>query len=619
MPGIFGVIRKQNEDRDANEKLIQEMKNRLSYNEQFTSQTYSGAWFAFGLVELPLEGEERLAIDERRQMASAFSGYIYDWKNVQSGQISAPTDKKATRLIDIYRASPDNWPEKIDGSFNAVIFDLEHKRVTIGNDRFGHRHLYIFEDDRYFLFATEVKAFLAYENFKKALNNNAVADYFNYGYLMGDKTMFSGARKLPGASLLNYQNGQISVRQYWDYHYGEESRQPIPEMIEEVDALYGQIIRKRIGQARNIILPLSGGLDSRFILHHTLLAGHNPRTFTHGIKGCLDYKVAKDVARFLKLEHFRFIEIDPRWIAQYSEQMIFLSDGMMDNSPAILIGIGKQYGLPAESSVFLNGIFGGPTNFGSSYFKPSEIVKDISHEEKLNRIKFTLGGDFLDDDFFFCFTDQFRQFLKDRYLPSIDDEFRACEKVSPWYCNQKDIFFIKNRLARYMNQVDCNRFFWHDHFALADDRLVDFYLKLPAHLKPGRVFMRDYFLAKLPDLARITYQGTGVNLYQTRSNFSKKYEAWRGKMRHYLERLSAGKLILYNKKNYHHYNQWYRACPEVRDFYESVLLDERTRRRGYYNMPHLEMLLKKQRRGAPGAGNLSSLLGFELFNRLFVD
>ncbi len=618
MPGIFGVIRKHSENKEANERLIQGMKKRLSHNEHYAAMTHSDTWFAVGAVELPVAGEERFIIDKNRKLAAAFSGYIYDWKNLPPN-LASPTEKKASRLLDIFKESPSAWPEKIDGSFNAVLFDLARKEAAIGNDRFGHRLLYYCEDEECFLFATEVKAFLAHEKFDKTLNKRAIADYFNHGYLFGDKTMFGAAKRLPGGHIINFQNGQITFRKYWDYVYGEESSQPLPELIDEVDALYRQIIKKRIGRSPQIILPLSGGLDSRFILHHALRAGFNPHAFTHGIKGCLDYKVAKEVARVLKLDHFRFIEIDPRWIAQYSERMIFLSDGMMDNSPAILIGIGDQYGLPPESAAFINGIFGGPTNFGSSYFKPSDIVKDISHGEKLKRIRYTLGGDFIEEDFFLSFNDQWRQFLIDEYMPSIEREFVTCENISPWYCNQKDMFFIKNRLARYMNQVDCNRFYWHDHFALADDDLADFYVKLPARLKPGRVFMREYFLAKLPDLARITYQGTGVNLYETRSDLSKKYEAFRGKTRHYLERLSAGKLILYNKKNYHHYNQWYRACPEVRDFYEGILLDERTRRRGYYNMSYLEMLLKKQRRGAPGAGHLSYLLGFELFNRLFVD
>jgi hypothetical protein len=170
-----------------------------------------------------------------------------------------------------------------------------------------------------------------------------------------------------------------------------------------------------------------------------------------------------------------------------------------------------------------------------------------------------------------------------------------------------------------MDMVDCNRYIWHDHFALADDRLVDFYQKLPPQYKPGRVFMIEYFKSKMPELAGIVYQSTGVNLYQKPSPWKAKLSRGILKLKHYVGRISHGNIITYDMKRYSHPDQNYRSHRQNREYFESILLDDRTFRRGYYNRPHIEFLLRQQRRGANNFGLLDSLMSFELFNRLFID
>ena len=617
MPGIFGFVRKGGGKQEDNEALLRGMLYRLAHNPHYVSQIHAADWFGLGNIGLPIPGEQRMVVDDSGRYTAAFSGYIYGWKNVGSEEEQEIPDK-AAHLIKIYERYGHDLPDKIDGSFNAAIFDSSRREAIICNDRFGHRQLYYFEDAEIFLFSTEVKAFLAYEKFPRDINFDAVADYFNYGYPLGNKTFFRNVDILQGGQEISIKDGRVGFRHYWDYQFGEESKESLNALIEEADAIYRELIRKRISQGGRIVIPLSGGLDSRFIISHTVQAGLQPFAFTHGRKGCLDGKIARQVADQLKIENFRFIDVDPHWLVDYAEKFVYLTDGMVDASPAILLGISAQYGLPPESTVFLNGIFGGPTNFGSSYFKLNDIVENLDHSEKLRRISFSLGG--LSEDKTDSFLHpEFAGKIRNRYLPSIDEEFSGCLGVSPLFCNQKDVFFIRNRIFRYMNLVDCNRFIWHDHFALADDRLLEFFLKLPARLKPSRMFFIEYFKAKLPDLAHITYQGTGVDLYRKPSRYARKYQFYSNRIKYYIERLSGGNIRFYNPKNYNHYNQWYRSDKRIRNYYESILLDDRTYRRGYFDRNNIEFLLRQQRRGVNNIATLTSVLSFELFHRLFMD
>ena len=618
MPGIFGIIRKRQSSVEENKGLIEGMLKKLSHTEIYKCQTYVEDWFALGHIGVPFLNEKRISVDSERQCVAGYSGFIYGWKNIGAGVIDKTSDKPL-QLINIYIGRPADFFQKIDGSFNAAIFNIESREATIFNDHFGHRQLYYYEDPEIFLFSTEYKAFLSYEKFPRDLDHKGVADYFNFGYLLGDKTFFRDVRILRGGHIVTFKNGGISLKQYWDYRFPDESNQPIQELIEEVDALYPSIIKKQTAGAKNVLIPLSGGLDSRFILGHAVRAGIEPHVFTHGRAGCIDSRIAGQVSKKLALRNFGFIEIDPDWLASCCERYVYLSDGMISSNPAVYLGIGEQYALPPETTAFLNGIFGGLTNFGESYFKLRDVEDNLLLEEKLKRTRQSIQGEARDESFYSRFQPEWTKILKQNYLPSIEREFSRYLGVSRWYCHQLEAFLIGNRLFRLMNQIDCNRYLWHDHFALADDGLFEFYLKLPNGLKPSRKFMVEYFKAKFPDLARVPYQATGVDLYSRPSQFRKKIHNAVGEWMHYAERASMGKLRLYDSRRYLHQNQWYRKSRKVSSYFEDILLDSKTANRGYFNMNEVKSMLNQQKRGVMYFQELASLISFELFNRLFVD
>jgi asparagine synthase (glutamine-hydrolysing) len=593
------------------------MAARLSHNAHYELSTHTEDWFALGNIGLPVAGEERFAVDQGRHIACAFSGYIYAWKGTESG-LARPTEKKASRIIDIYRKFGAALPEKVDGSFNIAIFDQAAREAFICNEKLGHRQLYYFEGDEYFLFSSEIKAFLAYEHFARDIDWVAAADYFNYGYLLGDKTLFERARLLKGGHTIHFKDGRTRFNRYWDYRFGQLSTQSLPQLIEEVDTIYKDVIRRQTAGSQNVIIPLSGGLDSRFITGHAIDAGIEPHSFTHGSKWCTDHKIALQVARTLGIKNYRFVEIDPMWLVDYAERFIFLAEGMTESSPAILLGISAQYGLPPVGTVFLNGVFGGSTNFGGSYFKTRDAVASLSMDEKVDRITDYIGA-VPSDDYYMIFNPDIRDRFKSRFRPSIAEQLDEQSAVSDLFCYQMDAFIVKNRLVRYIDHIDCNRFIWHDHFALADDRLNDFFIKLPHEMKPSRLFMKEYLKAKFPALARIPYQATGVDLFTTPSKFR---IIWKNRLKKYKylgERLSRGYLKFYDKDAYTHHDQWYRAHRKIRDFYEGILLDPSTLRRGYFNRPYLELLLKRERRGGDAFYAICHLATFELFHRIFVD
>ena len=618
MPGIYGIIRKNGTNREANAQLLARMRSRLGHYDNYVSEQHVDDWFALGSTALPFPGESRLVHDPESKCTTAFAGYIYDFRD-RALEPNGPDTQKPARLIGLYRSKGRDFPAMVDGSFNAAIFDSSARRALIGNDRMGNRQFYYLDTKDLFLFASEIKAILACLEVRPQLDRTGAREYFNFGYPLGEHTLFEGVKFLRGGHVVEVNGGTVGLAPYWDFKYGEESKATLPELIEEADSIYRDVIRRRVSGYQRVLVPLSGGLDSRFIVGQASRMGLEIHSFTHGRRGCHEHKIASQLARAAGLKNYGLVEIDSNWLVDYFDKYVDMVEGMAEASPCILLGISEQYGLPVESTCFLNGIFGGPTNFGAGYFGPKDINKELTYEERLRSVTASYGSESGRRAYYTLFSDEFAAELGAARQASLDQEFSKHLHVSEWFHNQRDVYLIRNRLTRYMNLVDCNRFRWHDHFALSDDRLMDFYIKLPAMLKIKRRFLIEYIKAKFPDLARVTYMATGVNLYATPPAKPYAFQARLNRARFYLERLSLGHLRFYNPRQYAYYDQWYRANRRIRDFYEQTLMDKRTLERGYARPETIERQLKRQRRGGDFFYELTYLLSFEVFMRRFFD
>ena len=91
------------------------------------------------------------------------------------------------------------------------------------------------------------------------------------------------------------------------------------------------------------------------------------------------------------------------------------------------------------------------------------------------------------------------------------------------------------------------------------------------------------------------------------------------RFRYLLGRLTFGKIMLNNPYSFMQRDKWITQNRENINFYRDILLDKRTGERGYFNLPAIDTLLKKQAHGSWNYMTLSTLATFELFNRYFID
>ena len=616
MPGIFGIL-DFNKDTPYNnyENTIHKMAYPMSHlpNYKLNRKVYSKAAFA----ALSLNGSCRIfeTIHERRPYLILIDGHIYRLngnpydsdKNFELGNL----------LISILLKGHENDFLKVQGNYNIAIYDPTDHRLLVFNDIFGPRKLYYSLKKKTFIFSPEMKGICAVDYASQNIDWKSVADFLNFGYVLGEKTFFDDIKSLSSATSLNLTSSgkhTIAVRKYWHPIY-TESQTNLKDSTEKCYSLLKSSIIDKTQTKDKLISPISGGLDSRLILG-TLknnCISENIIPITYGQKFSFEYKNAVKVCKSLNLADHILINILPNSLINKYDISAWLSEGMISIANAHLLLLPQFLGI--NDGRLLNGIYGGPTNYGAEYFSSKHIINSFNDETAVKDIYSVIALN--DIVYSTVLTGEKLPPLQSFAFESINNELLKVKNVSNRFCNQRDAFFIENRMRRCINQSALYRFFWDEHLPLSDYELYFNYLDIPAEIKLGRKLLKSILITFFPDLARIPDANSGLDLYSNTTNFSELKKSFSHRLRHYITKMTAGKVSFYDKKTYAHYPAWFRKHSPTFNFFSQNLLSKEFRDLHLLKPKRLEDLLSSTKRGGVGFHHISRLSTFAVWYNLF--
>src|SRR4029079_5383582 len=96
----------------------------------------------------------------------------------------------------------DVFLSKCHGIFAFSLWDSHRPRLLLGRDRLGIKPLYLWNDGRRLIFASEAKAILNVPGVPTRLDHAALGSYLSVGYVPAPQSIFLGVRKLAPATLL---------------------------------------------------------------------------------------------------------------------------------------------------------------------------------------------------------------------------------------------------------------------------------------------------------------------------------------------------------------------------------------------------------------------------------
>ena len=140
------------------------------------------------------------------------------------------------------------------------------------------------------------------------VNSDALFEFYSSGYVTGDNTIYNNLFKMkPGEILsVNTKNNNYKFEQYFIYQpiVEQQKNKTTKDYLYELNALMDKIFMQVIENANGapIWLPLSGGLDSRFIACKLKQFNYpSLYSFSYGPSGNYEAKAAKKVANALDI------------------------------------------------------------------------------------------------------------------------------------------------------------------------------------------------------------------------------------------------------------------------------------------------------------------------------
>src|SRR3989338_7829321 len=253
-------------------KLLREMTSFLDHRGPDGEGFFADKKVSLGhkrLSIIDLKTGQQPIYNDDKSMVIIFNGEIYNYREIRKDLEKKYTFKTKSDTEVILRAYEEYGPEcaqKLNGMFAFAIWDAKKDTLFLARDRVGIKPLYYYQaDDRgakRFLFASEIKAFLADTNFPRKLNRQAVAEYLTFQNLMDEKTFFEGVKMLLPGHYILVQNGVVSIKQYWDASYLKSKKQDISEYYTDFNSIFSASVQRHMISDVPLGSYLSGGFDS---------------------------------------------------------------------------------------------------------------------------------------------------------------------------------------------------------------------------------------------------------------------------------------------------------------------------------------------------------------------
>ena len=211
-------------------------------------------------------------------------------------------------LLHLYEDRGLDFLTGVNGMFALALWDTRRRTLVLARDRLGKKPLYYHHTPSRLLFGSEVKALLQHPACPRELDRRSLSKYLAYEYVPSPHCIFKGISKLPAGHLLIWNEGQVSVRKYWDLKFpSQPARRSEAEIAEELHSRLKEAVRLRLISDVPLGVFLSGGIDSSTVV--ALMAELRPassiKTFSIGFEeeSFDESSHARRVAEFFGTDH----------------------------------------------------------------------------------------------------------------------------------------------------------------------------------------------------------------------------------------------------------------------------------------------------------------------------
>jgi asparagine synthase (glutamine-hydrolysing) len=264
---------------------------------------------------IDLAGGHQPVFNEDKTIWIVYNGEIYNFPELR-GELEKRGHRFYTHtdtevIVHLYEDLGADCVKKLRGMFAFALYDERRSKLLLARDRFGKKPLHYALTGGRLLFGSEIKSILEVAPELASVNQEALLQYMYFGYIPDPLTSFLPIQKLPPGHLLEFEAGQVQVRQYWDLpQYGTHQPRSEEECLEELEWRLAEAVRIRLISDVPLGGLLSGGTDSSTVVALMARASSKPvKTFSIGFShdDFNEAHYARMVARQFGTEHHELV------------------------------------------------------------------------------------------------------------------------------------------------------------------------------------------------------------------------------------------------------------------------------------------------------------------------
>lgn len=530
MCGIIGFYA-INENTNVNKSLFENALEAIHHRGPDFLQTkyYNNDKVALGharlsVIDLSESAHQPMQIDDYNIV---FNGEIYNYIEIREELIvngyQFTTNSDTEVLVKAFDFWGENCLNKLNGMWAFVIYNTKNNVLFCSRDRFGVKPFNYYINQDQFIFCSEIKGILAYDESLKIPNYNSISLFCREG-ICGEieETWFQEIKRLmPGHNLI-IKDGKLEIKKYY-YYPSNKQEISFDQAKKQFKDLFIDAVNIRMRSDVPVGTTLSGGLDSTsivsalrtfFIDKHDTFTAHFPE-----FKNDEYFKAQKTNSLFKLDGHPITVDFKDKYIEELEKIIYHLESGHL--SPAIF-PLWKVYEKSKENvTVLLEGqgadelLAGYINSFGGTFLIEKITNLDFGNFfRQLPLLKKNYGLKSMGTMTVRAFSPSFIKTFLRRYILKYEVLFEG--KLKKFNYPKKHTQKVHSLLAKHLLESHqntlVNLLHYGDALSMAfalesrlpfmDYRLVDFCFTLPSHFMinngKGKFLLREALKEILP-------------------------------------------------------------------------------------------------------------------------
>jgi asparagine synthase (glutamine-hydrolysing) len=344
MCGIAGFIERENSNPAEKAARLDAMCRIITHrgpDEQGMAVEGRAALGMRRLSIIDLKGGQQPIYNEDDSILIVFNGEIYNFQDLREDLIKRgykfKTHSDTETILHAYEEYGENCVDHLRGMFAFAIWDKRDESLFIARDRVGKKPLFYALAGGNFVFGSELKVLLEHGEISREIDHPALDAYLTFGYVPEEFCIFKEVKKLLPGHHLNFKDGRIETKKYWDFHYVTPVEvKSEGEYIERLRHEITEAVRIRLISEVPLGAFLSGGVDSSSIVGAMAHLSAAPvKTFSIGFNedSFNELKFARLTAEHFGTEHHEFI-VTPD-LVETVDQLVWHFDEPFADSSAL--------------------------------------------------------------------------------------------------------------------------------------------------------------------------------------------------------------------------------------------------------------------------------------------